>query len=113
MVLHQTAALAVLALVIGAGCTSAPVREGESVVQFLDIRNDTGEPVTVTARVGASPEQRLGFFEPTGFRRVELATGAATTGTIFLRARNPETGREATQTLEVSPGRTLEWTIRF
>lgn len=88
-----------------AGCSSAPVREGDgdtSVVQFIDVRNQTGEPVTVTARVGANPELRLGFMEPAAFRRFEIPTGAASDGTVFLRALNPQTGREATQRLQLS-----------
>lgn len=96
-----------------AACASAPVREGESVLQFLDVRNMSGEPVEVTARVGTSPEQRLGFLGPAEFRRFEIATGASPIGTVFVRARNRDTGREATHTFEVSPGTTPEWMIRF
>jgi hypothetical protein len=73
----------------------------------------TTEPVEVTARVGASPEQRLGLLGPAEFHRFRIDTGAASTGTILLRARNRQTGREATRTLEVAAGQTLEWSIRF
>ncbi len=107
------ALLALLSLAAGSACSSAPARQGEGVVQFIDIRNESGEPVVVTARVGASGEQRLGFFEQSSFRRVTISTGAATTGEIFLRARNADTGREAVTTLQAAPGQTLAWTIRF
>ena len=99
-----------------AGCASAPARQGDAgdtVLQFVDIRNDSGEPVTVTARVGASAEQNLGFLGPAESRRFDISTGASSTGTLVLRARNAQTGREATQTLEISPGQTLQWVIRF
>ena len=92
-------------------CASAPAGEGTTAVQFIDIRNDSPESVVITARVGASEEQRLGLLEPTQFRRFEITTGAATDDMIFLRARNPETGREDTATLQVAPGETLEWSI--
>jgi hypothetical protein len=103
-------------LAAAAACASAPVGEGaggDTVLQFVDIRNESGEPVQLTARVGASEEQRLGFLEPGGYRRFEIPTGAASTGNLFLRARNPQTGREATTTLQVDAARTLEWRIRL
>lgn len=113
-IVARAALLAVL--VASAACASTPGGDdaaGETVLQFVDIRNESGEPVTLTARVGASEEQRLGFLEPGGSRRFEIPTGAASTGDLFLRARNPETGREATTTLQVQADRTLEWRIGF
>ena len=107
-----TAAL-VLGTLVLAGCASSPVAEDRSVVQFIDIRNDSGEPVIVTARVGAGVEERLGFLEPGASRRFDVPTGAASTNTVELRARNPQTGREARQALELAPDRTLEWSIRL
>jgi hypothetical protein len=112
LILTRAALLA--GLVATAACVSTPGgAAGDTVLQFVDVRNESGEPVTLTARVGASEEQRLGFLEPGGFRRFEIPTGAASTGDLFLRARNPETGREATTTLQVQADRTLEWRIAF
>ena len=111
-----TSAALLAGLVTTAACASTPGGEGaagETVLQFVDVRNESGEPLTLTARVGASEEQQLGFLEPGGFRRFEIPTGAASTGDLFMRARNPETGREATTTLQVQADRTLEWRIAF
>lgn len=103
-------------LVAAAACASTPGDDGaagDTVLQFVDIRNESGEPVLLEARVGASAAQNLGFLEPGGRRRYEIPTGAAATGDLFLRARNPDTGREATTTLQVQPGRVLEWAVTF
>ena len=106
------AVFAAVVLTVLSGCAGTPER-GDAVLQFVDIRNESGEPVLVTARVSTSPEQQLGFLGPGEFRRFEIPTGANTTGDLFLRARNPQTGREAVETLQVVPGQTLEWRIRF
>lgn len=109
--------VAVLALVALAACASGggtATTDGQGdVVQFIDIRNEASEAVVVTARVGASPEQQLGFLGPAEGRRFQISTGAAANDELFLRARNPDTGREATATLTLAPGQTLAWAIRF
>ncbi len=92
---------------------SAARGAGTSVQQHLEIRNEAPESVVVTARVGASPEQQLGVVEPAVSRLFTIETGAASTRDIFLRARNPRTGNEAIETLQVTPGETLNWVVRF
>ncbi len=109
----RTALVTVLALAVLVGCAGRETGTSTAVVQFIDIRNQSGEPVLVTARIDAGQEQQLGFLEPVAFRRFQLPTGAAATGEIVLRARNPQTGREAIERLQVAPGQTLEWVIRF
>jgi hypothetical protein len=93
--------------------TAAAGAADDTVVQWIDITNTAGEPVTVSARVGAGPEQPLGFFGPAEYRRVRLPTGADPTGEIFLSARNNQTGNQATTRLKVTPGQTLRWDVRF
>lgn len=119
-----------LALLL-AGCASSPAREGETagqaqtttdeaagaegktVLQWIDITNQAGEPVVVSARVGAGEEQRLGLFGPAEYRRVKITTGATSSGEIFLDARNDRTGNHATTRLQVTPSQTLRWDIQF
>jgi hypothetical protein len=97
----------------GTGQAQQEGQDEGAVVQFIDIENATSDQVFVTARVGNSAEQRLGFLEPGVRRRYTISTGASPTGEIFLRARDPERGMESTQTLSVSPGETLQWVISF
>jgi hypothetical protein len=93
--------------------TAAAGATDDTVVQWIDLTNTAGEPVTVSARVGAGAEQPLGFFGPAEYRRVRVSTGADPTGEIFLSARNNQTGNQATTRLKVTPGQTLRWDIKF
>ena len=99
------------------GCASSGAgggaAEGSTVEQWIDISNQTTEPVVVTARVGAGEEQRFGLFGPSEQHRVRISTGAATTDEIYLEARNDRTGNHATTTMKVVPGQTLRWDIHF
>jgi hypothetical protein len=115
-------ALSTLVLVVGlalvlSACASSGAgggaAEGSTVEQWVDISNQSGEPVTVTARVGAGEVQPLGFFGPAEQRRVRINTGAATTDEIYVDARNDRTGNHATTTMKVVPGQTLRWDIQF
>ena len=113
--LSTTLLIVGLSLVLAACASSGAggVAENSTVQQWIDVTNQTSEPVTVTARVGAGAEQPLGFFGPAEYRRVKVETGVATTDEIYLEARNNETGNHATTNLKVTPGQTLRWDIQF
>ncbi|MFN2433664.1 MAG: hypothetical protein ABR599_12785 [Gemmatimonadota bacterium] len=109
-----------------AACSGSAPRDGDGtaagdeaanrdapVLVWLDVRNESGSPVVLTARVGASPEQQLGFLGPGEYRRYRLPTGAAVTDDLVVRARG-EDGREATTTLRASAtdaAGVLSWTV--
>jgi hypothetical protein len=104
-------------LLVLAACASSGAgggaAENSTVQQWIDITNQTSEPVAVTARVGAGAVQPLGFFGPAEYRRVKIDTGASTTDEIYLEARNDQTGNHATSRLKVIPAQTLRWDIQF
>jgi hypothetical protein len=113
---RSTSLLIAALVVVLVGCASsggAGGAENTTVLQWIDITNQTTEPVVVTARVGAGPEQPLGFFGPAEYRRVKIDTSAASMDEIFLDARNDRTGNHATNRLRVTPGQTLRWDIQF
>lgn len=118
------AALISLTVLLVLGCASAE-REGTTqtgartdttaeeaagpVVGTVEVVNNSGDPVVVSARVGNSAEQRLGFLGPGERSIFRVPSGASPTDELTMTAQGQD-GRRIDEVVQLVDGR-VRWEV--